>query len=82
MAQCITDQPAPEAKIKKKQGLCITATVQCSTCKFRSPQCRLFSTIKQTRGPEAGRLNDGLVTPVLKSKMVLNDVRILSKSSH
>ena len=71
------DQPAPEVKIEKRQGLCITATVECSTCKFISPQCRLFTTIKKPRGPEAGSLNDALVIPVLKSKMGLNDVRFL-----
>ena len=44
-------------------------------CKPISGSCPI--TIKKSRGPEAGSLNDALAIAVLKSKMGMSDVRYL-----
>lgn len=71
------ERPSPIIRIVKRQGLCITAETSCKCCNFTSTACELFTTIKKSRGPEAGSLNDALAIAVLKSKMGISDVRYL-----
>lgn len=73
--QC--DDPSYAVKLVKREGLCITAETVCNCCGFKSEPCKLFTTIKKRRGPEAGSLNDALAIAILKSKMGISDVRCL-----
>ena len=65
----------PTVHVDKRQGLCITASTKCATCGFKSGPTKLFTSIKQSRGPDSGGLNDALVIPVLKSKMGVSDIQ-------
>lgn len=73
----VCDNPSPIVRIAKRQGLCITAETLCNCCNFTSGPCELFTTIKKSRGPEAGSINDALAIAVLKSKMGISDVRYM-----
>ena len=67
----------PKVQVDKRQGLCITASTKCTTCGFKSTPKKLFTTIKQRRGPDSGSLNDALCIPVLKSKMGVRDIQYI-----
>lgn len=69
--------PNPAVEIVKRNGLCITTKTYCNYCGFNSEPCQLFTTIKKSRGPEAGSTNDALAIAVLKSKMGVTDIRYL-----
>lgn len=66
----------PVVTVQKRQGLCITACVQCNNCKFKSSMVELFTKHKKSRGPPAGILNDALVIPILKSMMGISDINL------
>ena len=46
------EQQSPRVKIEKRQGLCITASTECISCGFKSPDYKLITTIKTRKvGP-------------------------------
>ena len=73
--QC--DQPSMTVSITKRLGLCVTGRAVCLHCHFHSTDVPLYTTVKKTRGPESGALNDGLVLALTKSKMGVSDARFL-----
>ena len=66
---------APQTRISKRQGLCISIKVSCKGCSFSTEDLHLYHNIKKgLRGPSTGTLNDRLVIPVLKTKVGVTDL--------
>ena len=63
--------------IVERQGLCISVSVTCKNCGYKTPKCALFTTMKPERGPDAGCINSMVLLPVVKSRVGLNDVNLL-----
>jgi hypothetical protein len=70
-------KPCVKVAVTKRAGLCVTVQMKCSSCKYQAPPVNLTDTMKKSRGPAAGVLNDMLVLPVLKSKLGLMDVSLV-----
>ena len=65
--KCIN--PNPTTRIRRRQGLCITIEVICSTCRFKSTDTPLYREVKKPAGgPAAGSLNDRLALSAMQNK--------------
>ena len=67
-------KPNVSVNIEKRVGLCISMSLECRYCHYKSPGVRMTDTIKKARGPGAGALHDMLAVSVLKSKVGVHDV--------
>lgn len=67
-------KPNLSVKIEKRVGLCITLSLECRYCKYKSPGVPMSETVPMPHGPDAGALNNMLAVSVLKSRNGIQDV--------
>ncbi|XP_060583042.1 uncharacterized protein LOC132739364 [Ruditapes philippinarum] len=70
--------PMLKLNIDQRQGLHITMSAKCNSCKMVIPNISLSDTMSNTRGPPSGALNKMLGLPILKSKVGIDDVSLVS----
>ncbi len=65
--------PTVALDVTDRQGLCVSAVVRCSNCKFSTDKVDLFNKIKNENGRDVGSLNSALLLPVMKSRVGIHD---------
>ncbi|CAG2185821.1 unnamed protein product [Mytilus edulis] len=68
--------PDPSVQVVERNGICVSITVSCKNCSFRSVTIEMFQTIENTNtpGPNPGVLNEALAIPVIKTKCGASDI--------